>query len=306
MAKHRPNVPPATKAALRAQAGGKCANPGCPVARTHLHHIREWAVYESHDDEHMIAVCPTCHDAIHLGELPVDDQTLYRWKSITRTDAARRGHLYVEPSREAKLLLGSISVTGDAGLVVFELSERNRLSFALQDGEIVLLSLTVTDVRGREVVRLVDGHVKVAADSGVEYEHVPGHHRITAPHKPLYLPRWVLSRVRGNEPGFDPSDGVVLLDLEVIAPGIVKVEGVWIEGRKGHGVVVTAAGLHFVLRDPTQLRSLNFVGERLGTTLHYTGPITSALFGFGGAPASLDVGGSSPARPRPPSAIHRW
>ena len=33
------------KAALRAQAGGKCANPGCPVPRTHLHHIREWAVY---------------------------------------------------------------------------------------------------------------------------------------------------------------------------------------------------------------------------------------------------------------------
>src|SRR4051794_39683338 len=243
MAQHRPDVPPATKAALRAQAGGKCANPGCPSRRTHLHHIRECAVYQSHDEQHMIAVCPSCHDAIHHGELPIDDETVYRWKSITRTDEAARGDLYVEPSREAKLLLGSIAVTGDAGLVVFELSEGNRLSFAIQDDDIVLLSLTVTDSRRREVVRLVDGHVKVAANTGIEYEQVPGHHRITAPHEPRYLPGWVLKRVQWTEPEFDPSDGVTLLDLEVVAPGIVKVQGVWIESRQGHGVVITDSRL---------------------------------------------------------------
>jgi HNH endonuclease len=126
MAQHRPNLPPATKEALRAQAGGKCANPGCPAKRTQLHHIRERAIYQSHDKEHLIAVCPSCHDAIHHGVLPIDDETVYRSKSITRVEKAARGHLYVEPSREAKLVLGSIAVTGDAGLVVFELSEGNR------------------------------------------------------------------------------------------------------------------------------------------------------------------------------------
>ena len=30
MAVHRPNVPVITKEALRREAGGKCANPGCP------------------------------------------------------------------------------------------------------------------------------------------------------------------------------------------------------------------------------------------------------------------------------------
>lgn len=253
----------------------------------------------------MIAVCPTCHDAIHHGELPIDDETVYRWKSITRTDEAARGHLYVEPSREAKLLLGSIAVTGDAGLVVFELSEGNRLSFAVQDDDIVLLSLTVTDSRRREVVRLVDGHVKVAANTGVEYEQVPGHHRITAPHEPRYLPGWVLKRVQWTEPGFDPSDGVTLLDLEVIAPGIVKVRGVWIEGRHGHGVVITGSGLHFVRHDPVMKGSINVTGAGVDSVLHYTGPITTALFSFG-SPGSLDLAGSSPANPRPPSAIHRW
>jgi hypothetical protein len=174
MAAHRPNVPPATRQALRDQAGGKCANPGCPVARTHLHHIREWAVYQSQDGRHMIAVCPTCHDAIHHGALEIDDDTLYRWKSITRTDEAKRGHLYVEPGRRAKLLLGSVAVTGDAGLIVFDLSEGNRLSFALQDDEIILLSLRIADMRGREVVRLTDGYVRVGAGRGVDYRHGNG------------------------------------------------------------------------------------------------------------------------------------
>jgi hypothetical protein len=121
VAAHRPSVPEATKLALRDQAGGKCANPGCATVRTHFHHIREWAVYQSHDGENMIAVCPTCHDAIHHGAVKIDDDTLYRWKTITRTAQAQRGRLYVEPARQAKLLLGSVCVTGDAGLLVFQL-----------------------------------------------------------------------------------------------------------------------------------------------------------------------------------------
>jgi hypothetical protein len=67
--------------------------------------------------------------------LLIDDATLYRWKGIVRRRAAARGHIYVEPGDQAKLLLGSIAVAGpDAGLLVFELSERNRLSFALRLG----------------------------------------------------------------------------------------------------------------------------------------------------------------------------
>jgi hypothetical protein len=145
MANHRSSVPEATKQALRDQAGSKCANPGCPTVRTHLHHIREWAVYQSHDGRHMVAICPSCHDSVHHGSLRILDQTLYRWKSVTRTADAGRGHLYVEPGRQAKLLLGSIAVAGDAGLLVFELSTGSCLSFALKEGDIMLLSLTLSD-----------------------------------------------------------------------------------------------------------------------------------------------------------------
>ena len=65
MTNGRINVDPKVKKRLIQEAGNKCANPGCPVRRTHTHHIRKWAVYQTNDEQEMIAVCPSCHDAIH-------------------------------------------------------------------------------------------------------------------------------------------------------------------------------------------------------------------------------------------------
>jgi len=290
MASSRPSVPEATKRALREQAGSKCANPGCAAGRTHLHHIREWAVYQSHDGRHMIAICPTCHDAVHHGSLKISDETLHRWKRITRTDAAKRGHLYVEPGRQAKLLLGSIAVAGDAGLLAFELSKGNHLSFALQDEDIMLLSLAVADRHGHKLARLVDNHVKIEAGTDVEYNHVPGRHTITAPTSARYMPRWTLERIQATEPGYQPGERVTLLDLEVAEPGIVRVAGVWLEPRRG--IVITRLRLHFLVLDPMRQGSIAMAGEGADSVLRYTGPITAALFGFGPGEGALDLSGS--------------
>jgi hypothetical protein len=237
----------------------------------------------------MIAICPTCHDAVHNGPLTISDKTLHQWKSVSRTEAAERGHLYVEPGRQAKLLLGSIAVTGDAGLVVFELSADSSLSFALKEQDIMLLSLTLSDRVGRRLVRLIDGHVAVEPGTDLEYRRVPGRHLITAPFTRRYMPMWALGRIQGTEPGYQPRDSLTLLDLEVVEPGVVRVAGIWLESR--HGVVITESMLHFVRVDPMMLRSLAIAGAGVDSVLHYTGPITAALFGFGSQSAALDVGG---------------
>src|SRR6202000_2926571 len=96
MANTRLAVPIEIRRRLIEEAGGKCANPGCASFRTHLHHIDEWAVYETHDGDDMIAICPTCHDAVHNGPLAIDDATLRRWKEIDR-QPVRRDLIYVEP-----------------------------------------------------------------------------------------------------------------------------------------------------------------------------------------------------------------
>ena len=132
VAKQQRNVPKSLKAQLIKDAGDKCANPGCSNWRVHLHHIKHWAVYKTHDGKHMIAICPSCHDAVHTSR--IDDETLYRWKSISRPAANEiRDHLYVEPSPEIRCLTGSMCVLADStNALVFTLSNSNHFGFRVR------------------------------------------------------------------------------------------------------------------------------------------------------------------------------
>src|SRR5437764_15128611 len=103
MARYRPEISAELKRKLQMEAGHKCANPGCSNRRTHIHHVRKWAVYQTHDGNHMIAVCPACHDAIHHGTIQIDDDALYRWKTIVRSVSPIKSHIYIEPGGQVKL-----------------------------------------------------------------------------------------------------------------------------------------------------------------------------------------------------------
>jgi hypothetical protein len=104
------------------EAGMKCANPGCSNYRVHIHHIKQWAIYQSNDEKDMIAICPVCHDTAHNGGLIIDEETLYRWKEIIRKPV-NLDQLFVEAGTSSKLILGSLAVTGDDGVKIFEFSE---------------------------------------------------------------------------------------------------------------------------------------------------------------------------------------
>jgi len=277
MARERTKAPQALKKELVREAGGKCANPGCPAYRTHIHHIQRWSVYEAHDGEHMIALCPTCHDAVHDGPLVIDDETVRRWKGIARIET-NRDHVYVEPDAAPKLLLGTIAFTGDGGVTVFELGASSKLSFRLADADIMLLNLSVSSMAGKEVVRVVDGHVRHEADEPVRYERVTGHVRLTAPLTSEFMPTWAVKQLRRQEPQFASDGRLTLLDLEVLEPGLVRVQGVWRKDYR-HLIAITPSRLSFL--EPGRPLPISMVGEGAASVLHFTGPLTSAAFSFG-------------------------
>jgi SEC-C motif len=230
----------------------------------------------------MIAVCPTCHDAIHNGPLVIDDDTLYRWKAVDRDGAAaRRDHIYVEPATNSFLLLGSLAITRQEGVIVFDFSQRSRLSFELVDDDVMLIDLAVRDASGREVLRAVKGHVRHDAVPPLSYERVPGHVRVTAPATTTFLPEWVAASLRFIEPNFVRDGRIALLDIQVLEPGYVRVQGLWPDNDTA--VVITERLLTFLRRDGSGPISL--AGGGKDTVLHYAGPITTALFTFGAAGA---------------------
>lgn len=270
----RKKLTPKEKKALIEEAGNKCANPGCPAYLTEGHHIKEWAVYQTNDLKHMIAICGECHDQVHRGVLSIDDETLYLWKKIPRTPY-KGGHIYVEPGPSSKLSLGGLFVTCDTNVIIFELSSKNRLSFRVLDGDIFIVNLTICTIDGQEVIRVIDNHIKREVNPPLLYDARPGRVRITAPVSSDFLPAWALMSILVQEPDYATNGQLILLDMEVLEPGLVKVQGIWAE--KWRAIVITKNRLAFLT--PGRREPLSLCSD--GAVLHWSGPINTAMFGFG-------------------------
>lgn len=277
MTKQQRKIKPVQKKLLIDEAGGKCANPGCCNWRLHIHHIKHWAVYKTHDSAHMIAICPSCHDAVHHGTLPISDEILYQWKGIEKNQTPEVAHIYVEPAAELKLLTGTLYIsTTNNQAAVFQLSNSNQLKIRVLDGDILQVSSRLQDQKGKEVLRVAENHVRVIRDKNIKFEFRAGRARVTVPATPNYAPAWLVQQMRVQEPEFAADGRIVALDIEVLKPGLLRVQGCWPDGDVG--VVITNKSLSFCRNGNVQ--PLSMVGAGEDTILKYTGPITSALFGF--------------------------
>lgn len=275
MAAHRPDLPNQLKKRLRAAAGEKCANPGCSALRTHLHHIREWAVYASHDESQMIAVCPACHDAVHNRALAISDDTLIRWRNLRRPASGIRTHLYVEPSVPPKVLLGSVAVSStQPGAVIFDLSPTARLAFRTIDHDLLLLSLCVATLSGEALITVTDNHVTHQPQAGVRFLVVPGHIRLDVPLSADFVQAWAVTQMQRQDPTYGLDGMLPAIDIEVLKPGLVRVQGSW--PRPDRVVVATDDRLAFLRRGADGPLSIMGAGE--DSVLLYAGPITDAIF----------------------------
>jgi len=278
MAEAQRKIKPALKRFLVDKVGGKCANPGCSNWRVHIHHIKHWAVYKAHEAADMIAICPSCHDAAHHGRLKISDELLYAWKGVARKSAPDSVHIYVEPASTLKLLTGSLCIaTKNDQVAVFELSNSNQLKLRVLDQDLLMVSARLRDQQGEEILRVVDNHVRVATNRSICFDYRAGRARVTVPATDEFAPRWLIDQVRFQDPRFATDGRLVAFDIEVVKPGLVRVQGCWPDGDVG--VVVTDKALSFCkrgLREPVSM-----VGEGEDTVFMHAGPITSALFGFG-------------------------
>ncbi|WP_368192929.1 HNH endonuclease signature motif containing protein [Aeromonas sp. s8] len=277
MNKIRKKLDPKIKKKILDECGNKCANPGCSNWRTHVHHIEHWAVYGSNDEKILIPVCPSCHDAIHHGSIEIDDETLYKWKDIERPIKSGRAHIYVEPSKDIKLLTGTIAIaTKNRKVTVFKLSDNNKLSFKILDGDISLVNLKISNLSGKEVLKVSDNHIKVHDLNQVGFQQVPGHIVVTTVKAEQHLAPTLLKKMLIEQPDFYNGSELLLLELEVLKPGLVKVKGCWADHDKA--VIITDKSLSF-LNNQLQ-RPLSMVGYGEDSVLFYTGSVDCSLFGF--------------------------
>lgn len=275
MPTHRPAVPAETKRILLAQAGNKCANPGCSNQLVEIHHIHEWHIYQTHDADHMIAICPSCHDAVDRGSLQISDDELYRWKGINRQEALSTGHIFVEPGEAPRLLLGSLVVQGSSGLILFEFAEHHQLSFAVRNHDIMLLNVKIASLNGDPLLDVVDGYVRQRSPS-IELQRRPGH--ILVPSGGInssFIPKWAQYSLLREDDTHANMD-LPLLSLKVIDRGLVKVEGLWFD--RNRGVAITPRRLSFLAAGIP--KPISLVGDGEATVLQWVGPLNMSMFRF--------------------------
>jgi hypothetical protein len=278
MATPQRKIKPAQKRQLIEEAGGKCANPGCANWRVHIHHIKHWHIYKAHDSGEMIAVCPSCHDAVHHGTLPISDETLHIWKGMKRDGPPAVAHLYVEPAQQCRLRLGTFVVeTTNEKATVFELSNRNQLQLRLLDQDILQVRSRLWNRKGIEVLRVAENHVRVARDEDIRFDFQAGHARVMVPATEKYVPPWLLAQMLREDPNFQTNGQILALDLEVIEPGLVQVQGCWQSDKSA--VVITRQALHICHQGAA--RAVPIEGQGDATRFIYAGPISLAMFNLG-------------------------
>jgi hypothetical protein len=181
----------------------------------------------------------------------------------------------IKPSTNPKLQLGTILVTGQQGLIVFDFFE-SRLGFTVEDDEVQLISLIYNSLKGEELLRIVDNRVAFGPHEVIQYDQQPGHLRLSAPCNDRFIPFWALAPMRVHEPDYPPGGRLTLLEIEVREPGLVQVQGVW--ANKRHAFVITQNGIHSLSQGMVQ--PLTITGEE-GVILEWRGSIDTAMFDFG-------------------------
>lgn len=275
MARSR-KIKPRLKERLIREAGGKCANPGCHALRTHFHHIKEWASYQTHNAEDMIAVCPNCHDAIHYGKLPINDETIYEWKKVARPSQVVRDFLYVEPSKVTKVLLGSICVEAPETAVIFDLSPNNHLKFRIVDDEILMLDLKISSISGKEFLKITQNHLTHKRDSSIEYKQVPGEIQILVPNNSEFIPEWAIKEMQKYEPNFGTSALIPIVDIKVVRSGVVRVQGIWAESN--YAIISTLESFAFILPKLGSGKSVNLKGHGEESIIKGVDFVNKAIF----------------------------
>lgn len=275
----RTSVPTKTRKKVLLEAGNKCANPGCSNTRTIIHHIKEWHIYGSHDEKILIAVCSTCHDAIHYGRIKISDKTLYSWKSIRRAPQPTLiQHLHIEPSQDVGILAGSFLIkTTHNNLIIFKLSEHNKLEFKILDSDFLIVSLEISNLANERVIRVVENHIREGEhNSKIQYFSHPGYVKVTTKLINNFISQDFLMKIRKHVPDYTLNGELTLLELEVIKPGTIKLKGCWPNSQ--YVFVFTNLGMSFIratLKEPITIQGM---GEK--TILQYKGPVTGAMFGI--------------------------
>ncbi len=137
-----------------------------------------------------------------------------------------------------------------------------------------MANCVVKDLSHKVLVTILENHVIIKNDKSLAVKRRPGKISITIPDANKYLPLWVSKVMWRALPDFVNGNKSTILDIEVMRPGVVRLQGVFV--AKDSAFVITNSKI-YVLR-PEIGGPVALVGQGESTIIKVSGPITTAVF----------------------------
>ena len=222
----------------------------------------------------MVAICPSCHDACHIRASLIDDATLYAWKQIQRPTGLIREHFYIEPAREMKVLMGSVtaSTSSNDGLTAFKMSNSNQFGFKVLGNDIFLANCEVRNLDGKILVQILENYVTIERRKSIKVERRTGKISVRIVNSVQYLPEWLISMPLKEPLEFVSDNGLMAFEIEVVRPGVVRIQGAFVADDAVF--VITQSKL--LIYRPEINGAVSIIGS--GETTIINGTITRAAF----------------------------
>jgi hypothetical protein len=132
----------------------------------------------------------------------------------------------------------------------------------------------VQDLSGKTIVQISENNISAAATDGQSVERRPGKFRVTTSDRESYLPNWVFKMNLRELPEFMWDDEMTVFDLEVVRPGVVRLQGVFVAPDSVFAITES----EIIILRPELNGPLLIVGAGEGTVIRITGPVTPVAF----------------------------
>jgi hypothetical protein len=124
-------IPTGIRRKLRQEAFFGCAKCGSPILQ--YHHIVQFAKKQHHDPDHMIALCPTCHQS--LGKMRRERCYALKANPFNKRSGMIRGELGTD-NDTTSFLVGSCTYVDTP--IVFAYYETPIIRYSIEDGQALL------------------------------------------------------------------------------------------------------------------------------------------------------------------------
>ncbi|MYY10047.1 cell division protein [Streptomyces sp. SID4919] len=160
-------IPDPIKREVRQRCGFGCIFCGIPIYE--YDHIRPWSEVKCHEAENLTLLCPLHHSEKTKGLLPVES---VREKNSSPRNTGKTespAHSLHFRGAEFKIHMGSVQFTQklspERRCDLVEINGQPLLSVRVEGEENLLLSLTLRDAGGGDIVRILDNELQYALDS---------------------------------------------------------------------------------------------------------------------------------------------